>query len=146
MLRTGPLGRRLRLALYETDDTLTGRRLRVLLTGATGYIAGQLLPAFRERYDLRLLDVREVDASGNNVEGTMVLDLLSDDNSTLEPLFSEVDVVVHCGRLKPDGDDPRSQYEGERRNHPNATSGSSPAISASATCSSSSASLSRRRI
>ena len=33
------------------------RRLRVLLTGATGYIASQLLPVLRERYDLVLLDV-----------------------------------------------------------------------------------------
>jgi NAD+ dependent glucose-6-phosphate dehydrogenase len=116
MLLTDPLYRRLHLALYETDDAWTGRRLSVLLTGATGYIAGQLLPAFRERYDLRLVDVRDVDASGNSVEGTRVHDLLSDDDSDLEPFFSDVDAVVHCGRLKPDGDDPRSQYEGERRN------------------------------
>jgi len=116
MWRTGSLRRRLHVAVYETDDARMGRRLRVLLTGATGYIAGQLLPAFRERYDLRLLDVREVDASGNSVEGAMVRDLLSDDDAVLGPLFSDVDVVVHCGRFKPDSDDPRSQYEGERRN------------------------------
>ena len=30
---------------------------RVLLTGAAGYISSQLLPTFRERYDLVLLDV-----------------------------------------------------------------------------------------
>jgi nucleoside-diphosphate-sugar epimerase len=60
--------------------------------------------------------VRDVDASGNSVEGVEVSDLLSDDDSTLEPLFSDVDVVVHCGHFKPDGDDPRSQYAGERRN------------------------------
>ena len=39
-------------------------RKRVLLTGATGYIAGQLLPALRERYDLRLIDVRGEDRAG----------------------------------------------------------------------------------
>jgi hypothetical protein len=104
------------LALYETGDARSERRLRVLLTGATGYIAGQLLPAFRERYDLRLVDVRDVDASANTIEDVEVADLISDDDSTLEPLFSDVDVVVHCGHLKPDGDDPRSLYEGERRN------------------------------
>jgi nucleoside-diphosphate-sugar epimerase len=86
------------LALYETDDTRAERRRRVLLTGTTGYIAGQLLPAFRERYDLRLIDVRETDASGNIVEGVEAFDLLSDEDSTLEPLFSDVDVVVHCLR------------------------------------------------
>jgi hypothetical protein len=104
------------LALYETGTAQTGRRPRVLLTGATGYIAGQILPAFRERYDLRLVDVRDVDASGNSIEDVEVSDLLSDDDSTLEPLFSDVDVVVHCGHFKPDGEDPRSQYAGERRN------------------------------
>jgi hypothetical protein len=102
------------LALYETNDAHADRR--VLLTGATGYIAGQLLPAFRERYDLRLIDVREVDSSGNTVEGVETFDLLSDDDSTLEPLFSDVDVVVHCGHLKPEGDGPESLYRDERRN------------------------------
>ncbi|HEX2741635.1 MAG TPA: NAD(P)-dependent oxidoreductase [Rubrobacter sp.] len=104
------------MTLYETDDARTEPRMKVLLTGATGYIAGQLLPAFRERYDLRLVDVKDVDASGNRVEGVEVSDLLSDDDSTLEPLFSDMDVVVHCGHFKPDGDDPRSLYQGERRN------------------------------
>ena len=104
------------MTLYETDDARTEPRMKVLLTGATGYIAGQLLPAFRERYDLRLVDVRDVNASGNKVEGVEVCDLLSDEDSTLEPLFSDVEVVVHCGHFKPDGDDPRSLYEGERRN------------------------------
>ena len=104
------------MALYETGDAPRERRLRVLLTGASGYIAGQLLPAFRERYDLRLVDVRDADASGNPIEEVEVFDLLSDDDPSLERLFSDVEVVVHCGHLKPDGDDLRSQYEGERRN------------------------------
>lgn len=92
-------------------------RPRVLLTGATGYIAGQLLGAFRERYDdLRLVDVRASDASGDRVEGIEVVDLLSADDAALEPLFSGVDVVVHCGHVKPEGEDLISQYEGERRN------------------------------
>jgi hypothetical protein len=104
------------LAIYETDDAHADRRRRVLLTGATGYIAGQLLPAFRERYDLRLIDVREMDTSGNTVERVETFDLLSDDDATLEPLFSDADVVVHCGHLKPEGDDPETLYKGERRN------------------------------
>ena len=89
---------------------------RVLLTGATGYIAGQLLPAFRERYDLELLDVREEDRSGNRVEGVEIADLLGEDRGVLERLFSNADVVVHTGHHKPSGTDPQSQYDGERRN------------------------------
>jgi nucleoside-diphosphate-sugar epimerase len=89
---------------------------RVLLTGATGYIAGQLLPAFRQRYDLELLDVREEDRSGNRVEGVEIADLLDGDPATLERLFSDAEVVVHTGHHKPVGTDPQSQYDGERRN------------------------------
>jgi hypothetical protein len=104
------------LALYETSHANAEKRRRVLLTGATGYIAGQLLPAFRDRYDLRLIDVRETDASGNSVEGVETFDLLSDEDATLESLFSDVEVVVHCGHFKPEGDDPEALYKGERRN------------------------------
>lgn len=92
-----------------------GKR-RVLLTGATGYIAGQLLPAFRERYELGMMDVRETDSFGEKIEGVEVADLLSADDATLEPFFSGADAVVHCGHSKPEGEDPRSLYEGERRN------------------------------
>lgn len=99
-----------------TVGARTGRGPRVLLTGATGYIAGQILPAFRERYDLVLVDVRDTDGSGARVEGVEVADLLSADDSVLAPLFSGVDVVVHCGHFKPEGEDPRALYEGERRN------------------------------
>ena len=104
------------MALYETNDARSEQRRRVLLTGATGYIAGQLLPVFRKRYDLRLIDVKGTDASGNRVEGVEVFDLLSDEDSTLVPLFSDVEVVVHCGHLKPQSEDPETLYRGERRN------------------------------
>jgi hypothetical protein len=90
--------------------------MRVLLTGATGYIANQLLPAFRERYDLRLLDVREEDGSGRLVEGIEVANLLGDDRSKLEPYFSDADVVVHTGHRKSTDTDFHSQYNVERNN------------------------------
>ena len=89
---------------------------KVLLTGATGYIAGQLLPAFRESYDLRLIDVREEDGSGQRIEGVEIADLISDADADLEPLFDWAEVVIHCGHLKPEGEDLASLYEGERRN------------------------------
>ena len=89
---------------------------KVLLTGATGYIAGQLLPAFREGYDLRLLDIRDEDGSGQHVEGVEVVDLLSEDDTKLGPLFDWAEVVVHCGHFKPEEGGLASLYEGERRN------------------------------
>jgi hypothetical protein len=92
---------------------MTESRKRVLLTGATGYIAGQLLPMLRERYDLRLVDVRETDRDGNPVEGVEVLDLLTADQSALDRLFDGVDTVVHCGYIRPR---PDHVYEDERSN------------------------------
>ncbi len=91
-------------------------QLRVLLTGATGYIAAQVLPALRERYDLRLIDIRHVDRDGQPVEGVEIADLLGDDDAKLVPFFSGVDVVVHCGFHRPTGDDVQARYDGERRN------------------------------
>src|ERR1700682_2377592 len=70
-------------------------RLRVLLTGATGYIASQLLPVFRERYDLRMVDVRTTDASGRPVPGATLANLIDDPDADLRPHFEGVDAVVH---------------------------------------------------
>jgi NAD+ dependent glucose-6-phosphate dehydrogenase len=91
-------------------------KLQVLLTGATGYIAGQLLPALRAGYDLRLIDTRRENGAGQRIDGVEVLDLLSASSTDLEAIFTGVDVVVHSAYHRPDGSDPQSQYDGERRN------------------------------
>lgn len=88
----------------------------VLLTGATGYIAGQLLPAFRDRYDLRLVDVRPRRRDGAAVDGVHVADLADGDVADLRPLFDGADAVVHTGYHRPTGTDPQEQYDAERRN------------------------------
>ena len=49
----------------------------VLVTGAAGKIASQVLPALRERYDLTLLDLRVTSRQGQSVEGVQVADLLN---------------------------------------------------------------------
>ena len=89
------------------------QRRRVLITGATGYIASQLLPTFRERYDLRLTDVRPG-------EGVQVVDLWGADTEAIRPLFGGCDAVVHLGYHRPGGEaTSRWQlrgYEDERRN------------------------------
>jgi hypothetical protein len=79
------------------------RRRRVLVTGATGYIASQLLPVFRERYDLVLLDVRTTDAAGLAVAGVELADFLADDITPLARHFDGVDAVVHLGYFRPPG-------------------------------------------
>jgi hypothetical protein len=88
-------------------------RRRVLLTGATGMIAGQLLPALRSRYDLRAVDVRDSDRDGAPVEGVEVFDLLEREPAEVAELFAGVDTVVHCGYLRPTGE---PTYAEERRN------------------------------
>jgi len=80
----------------------SGQR-RVLITGATGYIASQLLPVFRERYEVVLLDVRATDAAGQPVAGVEIADFLAEDVSPLGRYFDGVDAVVHLGYYRPPG-------------------------------------------
>jgi hypothetical protein len=91
-------------------------KLRVLLTGATGYIAGQLLPALRERYDLRLIDTRRETGAGQPIDDVEVLDLLKASSTDLKAIFTGMEVVVHLAYQRLDGSDPQSQYDGERHN------------------------------
>jgi nucleoside-diphosphate-sugar epimerase len=72
-----------------------GARPTVLVTGATGYIASQMLPTFRERYDLRLVDVRTTDRDGNEVPGAQVVDMLEGPDAEIRTLFTGCDAVVH---------------------------------------------------
>ena len=80
---------------------------KVVLTGASGTIAGVLLPALRERYDLTLLDARATDNDGVEVEGVQVVDLLDKDRDRYRQHFAGADAVVHCAyyRVHDQGDD-----------------------------------------
>jgi nucleoside-diphosphate-sugar epimerase len=98
-------------------------RRTVLVTGATGYIASQLLPTLRERYDLRLLDVRGTDRHGEPVQGVQVVDLASAADATVRPHFRGVDAVVHLAYFRPSSASLNPQtgfmtrdYAGERTN------------------------------
>ena len=70
---------------------------KVLITGATGYIAAQLLPAFSERYETVLLDVKDRDRSGDPVDGVNIVDLTDPDRGKYRGYFEGVDAVVHLG-------------------------------------------------
>lgn len=70
-------------------------RRKVLITGATGYIATRLLPGIRDRYDLTLVDIRGTTRDGTPVEGVTIADVLRDDPETLRPLFAGQDSVIH---------------------------------------------------
>ena len=92
-------------------------RLKVVVTGAAGYVASQLLPAFRERYDLVLLDNRDLTRDGALVEGVTITDLRDADRETYRSYFAGADAVVHLafnykqGHSMNDGD-----YYSERSN------------------------------
>ena len=74
---------------------------RVLVTGAAGKIAGQVLPALRERYDLVLLDIRDTDRDGKRLQAVKIADLLQRDRDAYREFFRGVDTVVHFGYVHP---------------------------------------------
>lgn len=80
---------------------------KVVVTGASGTIAGVLLPALRQRYDLTLLDARATDTQGREVEGLQIADLMGKDRDGYRQYFRGADAVVHCAyyRQHDQGDD-----------------------------------------
>src|SRR5262249_4046601 len=89
----------------------------VLVTGAAGYIASYLLPAFRERYDLRLVDVQATDGKGRPVAGIQVRDVSDPrDLDVSRALFRGADAVVHLAFIRARGPAPADRYFAERAN------------------------------
>ena len=76
---------------------------KVLMTGATGYIANQLLPTFRENYEMVLVDVKDENPRGEKVEGVDIANLIDTDRSNYANLFEGVDAVVHLGYKRRQG-------------------------------------------
>lgn len=88
---------------------------KVLMTGATGYIANQLMPTFQENYEMVLVDVKEENRQGEKVEGAVIADLIDPDRSKYAHLFEGVDAVVHLG-YKRRGGDPLDHFFDENLN------------------------------
>jgi nucleoside-diphosphate-sugar epimerase len=87
----------------------------VLITGAAGYVASYVLPAFREPFNLRLVDNRDVDGLGQPVDGLQVRDIA--DLTRMDEyrdLFRGVDAVVHLAHLRPACDSLHDRYLAER--------------------------------
>jgi nucleoside-diphosphate-sugar epimerase len=79
---------------------MSDERRKVVVTGAAGKIAGQVLPFVRERYDLTLLDIRTADGQGNEVEGVEIADLMNPDRDTYRQYFRGADAVAHFGFVR----------------------------------------------
>ena len=88
---------------------------KVLMTGAAGYIAGQLLPTFRKMYDLVLIDVTAENRQGERVDGVQTADLVDSDQSKYAGYFDGVDAVVHLGYVRETGD-PIDRFFHEMKN------------------------------
>ncbi len=80
---------------------------KVLVTGASGTIAGVLLPALSDRYELTLLDARAIDKNGAEIDGIHLVDLRDKNRDRYRHHFRGIDAVVHCAyyRIHDQGDD-----------------------------------------
>jgi len=79
---------------------MSDKKHKVVVTGACGKIAGQVLPFIRDRYDLTLLDIRTTDGSGQQVEGVRIADLMVADRDAYRHHFRGADVVLHFGFVR----------------------------------------------
>ncbi|MFT5368253.1 MAG: nucleoside-diphosphate-sugar epimerase [Candidatus Latescibacterota bacterium] len=80
---------------------------RVVVIGAAGFLAGRVLPAFREQYDLVLLDVYNTNRAGEEVEDVVIADVIDTHRDAYRECFRGADVVVHCGAAR----SPRSETQ-----------------------------------
>ena len=88
---------------------------KVLITGATGYVADQMLAFMKEQYETVLIDTREVNRRGEPVEGVNNVDLIDPDRDKYSHLFEGVDAVIHLAYKRRSGD-PLDHFNSEKQN------------------------------
>lgn len=76
---------------------------RVVLTGASGYVAQRMWVELSERYDLVPLDSRPTTKEGQAVPGIQVCDLTNEDRDSYRNYFRGADAVVHCAFVSAQG-------------------------------------------
>ena len=101
--------------MHREERDLSYDVQKVLMTGATGYIANQLLPTFRESYEMTLVDVKADNPRGEAIDGVRIADLIDPDRSKYASLFEGVDAVVHLGYKRRSGD-PLDHFFDEKAN------------------------------
>jgi nucleoside-diphosphate-sugar epimerase len=95
---------------------------RVLVTGASGEVASQILPELARNHELVLLDVRATDREGRPVPDIRLADLADPERSRYRRYFDGVDAVVHLGYKHPGaaawgaGLPPIERFDGEFTN------------------------------
>jgi UDP-glucose 4-epimerase len=91
--------------------------MRVVLTGASGYIAGRMLEPLHARYDLILLDRRARNRDGKAVEGVQIVDLADPNRDAYRKHFRGAHALVHCAWVPSVGlDGPDERFRAELEN------------------------------
>ena len=90
--------------------------MRVVVTGAAGKIAGQILPALQDRYELVLLDVKHANRDGATVPGIEIADLTQTDRDLYRQHFAGADRVVHFGFVRSEAEGPDARFKAELAN------------------------------
>ena len=88
---------------------------RILMTGATGFVASLMLPRFMGNYDMTLLDARNVDSEGNSISNVHLVDLSDDDSSQYSHFFQDIDTVIHLAYIRRSGP-ALEHFKTEKRN------------------------------
>ena len=78
-------------------------RKRVVLTGATGYVAQRMYDALAERYELVCLDVKATTGTGKIVPELRIVDLTEPNRDAYREHFRGADAVIHCGFVRVEG-------------------------------------------
>ena len=88
---------------------------KLLITGAAGYVASQMLPRFRNKYELVLLDASTKNRDGEEVEGVSTVDLIDKDRSAYAHFFEGVNAVIHLAYKRRTGQ-PLDHFFDENQN------------------------------
>src|SRR5437773_2895461 len=78
---------------------------KVVLTGASGYVAQRMFAELNERWDLVPIDVRATAGDGKPVPGLVVVDLTERNRDRYRALFRGADAVLHLGYVRAQGMD-----------------------------------------
>jgi len=69
---------------------------RVVLTGASGYVAQRMFKELSDRWDVVPIDVRDTTRDGAKVPGIIIADLTRPDRDAYRQHFRGADAVIHC--------------------------------------------------
>lgn len=73
---------------------------KVLVTGAGGIIATRIISELKEKYDLRMTDIRNINSNGEPDNDIQIADLLEKDRDIYRHLFKGVDTVIHSAFVR----------------------------------------------